>query len=149
MKSENKILTQTTVQLLQNGHPIEIKALGYSMFPLLRPNHRLVVEPIEPQNCKKGDIIVFIAYDRLIAHRLVEINCHQLICRGDATLHRDEPITYKQLLGKVTARKNHNKTKHLTTLLQKWYGRLILFSHPLSALLFIKMIPIASKKLPS
>lgn len=139
MKSDNSLLVQTAIALLQGGQPIEIKAQGYSMYPLLTPGTTLLVEPTTPSGCRRGDIVVFESNGRLIAHRITALNDHSFVCRGDATLRNDGLMPHEKLLGKVTGRKKQQKTIPLTTLRHRLYGRMVLAFFPLSAYVFIKI----------
>lgn len=46
--------------------------------------------------------MVFVSRNQLVAHRVVRLTPHTLICRGDALLHHDEPVAVADYLGKVT-----------------------------------------------
>ncbi len=145
MKSTDRLLIQTAVNLLESGHPMEINARGYSMFPILRPNQKLVIEPINPTLYRKGDIVVFIINETLIAHRIVWIDTEKCLCRGDATLHFDGPISINKLLGKVTHRKKQEKTIQINSIFRRLYGHIAIALYPLSAKVFIKMASWHSK----
>ena len=55
------------------------------------------------KDVKTNDIISYINEDNdIITHRLIKKSGNQLIAKGDANGTEDEPITKKQVLGKVT-----------------------------------------------
>ena len=139
MKLDNSLLVQTAIALLRGGQPIEIKAQGYSMYPLLTPGTTLLVEPTTPSGCRRGDIVVFESNGKLIAHRITSLSDQGFVCRGDATLHDDGLMPHEKLLGIVTGRKKQQKTISLITPRHQLYGKLVLAFFPLSAWGFIKL----------
>jgi hypothetical protein len=58
-------------ELLQDGYKVSFRAPGHSMFPTIMANETIVVEPIEPDTVKPGDIILYRTNGRLIAHRVI------------------------------------------------------------------------------
>jgi signal peptidase I len=58
-------------ELLQDGYNVSFRAPGHSMFPTIMANETIVVEPIEPDTVKPGDIILYRTNGRLIAHRVI------------------------------------------------------------------------------
>ncbi len=133
-------MVQTAIALLRSGKPIEIKAQGHSMYPLLKPGTTLLVEPTTPSGCRRGDIVVFESNGKLIAHRIIALNEHSFVCRGDATQHNDGLLPHEKLLGKVSGRKKQQKTISLTTPRHRLYGRMVLALFPFSAWGFIKLV---------
>lgn len=112
-------------ELLQDGHKVTFCAPGHSMFPTIMANESIMVEPIEPGTVQMGDIILYRTNGRLIAHRVVGMyspasndslpvskldgrssilrhHCF-FIFRGDACAICDEPVTARQILGKVVS----------------------------------------------
>jgi hypothetical protein len=75
---------------------------GTSMQPTLREGMILEVEcgAVEP---RKGDIAVFRAGERLVAHRVVRRASMALICCGDAQPDRLDVVPLSQVVGTVSA----------------------------------------------
>jgi signal peptidase I len=110
-------------ELLEEGYQVSFSAPGHSMYPTIMANETIVVEPINPETVKPGDIILYRTNGRLVAHRVVGINMStdntslpllkastqfntfsqhkSFILRGDASATCDEPVKYDQILGKV------------------------------------------------
>jgi hypothetical protein len=110
---------------LQEGYRVNFSAPGHSMFPTIMANEAIMVEPIDPETVRMGDIILYRTNGRLIAHRVVGINMfsgnrsslhsdfdtqsstlspHPLFTfRGDACLSCDTPVKAGQILGKVVS----------------------------------------------
>lgn len=97
-------LSELQIQLLQDGYSIRVPVQGYSMFPLLFPGDRILIEPTPYTEVKTGQIILFQSGSRLVAHRVLATNMqkNQLLCKGDSNLLPDEPIASGKVLGRVT-----------------------------------------------
>ncbi len=50
---------------------------------------------------KENDIITYKYKDDFVTHRVIEINEEQIITKGDANTSKDDPITKKDIVGKV------------------------------------------------
>lgn len=115
MKPEalHKNLLELTEILLDENHPLSFSMKGYSMYPTLRAGDKGVVEKWNPDDLKVGDIVVFKANDKLVAHRLVSIifkeNVHYFIAKGDKNNHTESFID-DALIGKITSIQRRNKT---------------------------------------
>ena len=112
-------------ELLQDGYKVSFSAPGHSMYPTIMANETIVIEPIDPETVRMGDIILYRTNGRLIAHRVVGINVssgnsssshsdfgtqssthtphHLFTFRGDASPSCDAPVAADQILGKVVA----------------------------------------------
>ena len=76
------------------------------MHPTIRHGDLITVEPVEPSELKRGDIILYRLQDSFIAHRIVSIKerdgCGLIfILRGDASATCDDAVESEQVLGKV------------------------------------------------
>ena len=103
---------------LFQGHSIRVKAGGSSMYPLLRENDRLTIEPITTENILKGDILVYKDQSRLIAHRFLKFNQDRIITRGDFSFQADKPFSSEELLGRVVHVERKGKAMNPKSL--KW-----------------------------
>ena len=101
-------------ELLQDGYRVNFSAPGHSMYPTIMANEKIVVAPIDPTAVRTGDIILYRANGCLIAHRVAQIKKMNpeagstnadwsFILKGDASRTYDEPVKFKQILGKVIA----------------------------------------------
>jgi signal peptidase I len=78
------------------------------MYPTIRENEAITVEPVEPRNVKEGDIILYRSGKNVVAHRVIRIeksrgNTLRFILREDTWGTLDEPIEAEQILGKVVS----------------------------------------------
>ena len=87
--------------LVQNGS-IRLKVTSYSMYPMLAAGSFVVVQPKPPKNLRCGDIIVWDQGAYWITHRIVKINDHSCITKGDANWNCDSPVDFEAILGCVT-----------------------------------------------
>lgn len=75
---------------------------GNSMAPTLPPECEIEIVPLLPR-VRLGDLIVFVADDTLVAHRLVHRSRGCWITQGDGRAIPDRPVDPSQVLGVVAA----------------------------------------------
>jgi len=121
--------------LLSEGRAIEIHAHGYSMFPLLRPGDKLLVQP-QKGSFQAGDIIVFDRGDIFVAHRLIDIKQDRVLCKGDGFATYDNPINLQQVVGKVTHRIRKEISVELSLKRYVWFGHVMLLIPRVMGLFF-------------
>ena len=111
------ILPELILQVLQDGHKVRFRAPGNSMQPAIIDGDVLMVEPIGPAAINIGDIILYQAARRIIAHRVMHVEKggipkdqpatrimhYSFILRGDASYSYDEPVYPDQILGKIVS----------------------------------------------
>ena len=110
-------------ELLLDGYKVNFSASDHSMYPTIMANETILVEPIDPETVRMGDILLYRTNGRLIAHRVVGINMPEgnsissksnfdtqsaalsfqpsFTFRGDACPACDAPVKADQFLGKV------------------------------------------------
>ena len=93
--------------VLREHGQIRIAALGVSMLPSLWPGDVLTVKRELVDHIAVGEIVLWERDGRFVAHRvsrrisLPGNTC--LVTRGDALGHEDDPVTSRELLGKVVS----------------------------------------------
>jgi hypothetical protein len=117
-----------SIELLRQRKSIRFRAPGRSMYPTIKENEVITVEPIEPSSINIGDIILYRQDRSVVAHRVVRIiktelppPCsleaehssnnnhpssvvprHSFLLRGDTWCQEDlKPVADAQILGKV------------------------------------------------
>ena len=102
-------LPELISDLLRSDRKVRFRAPGNSMYPTVRSDETLLVEPIKASNVKPGEIILYRRQDYIIAHRVVYIlsgnsfinqipeGCIpkeklRFILRGDAAPYNDDPV---------------------------------------------------------
>ncbi len=90
--------------LLTHGYAIRTNARGLSMFPYIWTGDKITISPA--RDIKPADIIVFTRNAQLVCHTVVRMREKNGIkhyeTRGDSSFGPDEPVTSKEVLGKVT-----------------------------------------------
>lgn len=72
---------------------------GYSMYPLFKPGHRVVLD-LNKTQFSKGDIVAFFVSPELVVlHRVISINEGLLICKGDSNPFTDSPVAKDAIYG--------------------------------------------------
>lgn len=99
--------------LLDENHTLSFRMQGNSMYPTFRNGDCGQVEKCIPEELTIGDIVVFKAHDKLIAHRLTAIlkqnNVQLFTAKGDKNRFKDAPFTSEDLVGKITSIKRGNR----------------------------------------
>jgi len=78
------------------------------MYPTIKEDETITVQPVAPSGIKMGDIILYRLEEVVIAHRVVRIERGEdggsrFILRGDASGTLDESVEPAQVLGKVVS----------------------------------------------
>lgn len=80
---------------------------GYTYFEILTGSMKEEIDVNDyvfvkiTKDVKKDDIISFYSDDKVVTHRVIEINDKEVITQGDANNVADLPITKKDIIGKV------------------------------------------------
>jgi signal peptidase I len=102
------LFTDVSTELLRSGQSIRFRAPGRSMYPTIKEDETITVQPVAPSVIKMGEIILYLLEGVVIAHRVVRIEQGEdggsrFIARGDASGVADEPVEPAQVLGKVVS----------------------------------------------
>ena len=99
--------------LLLAGNTIQIVPSGYSMYPLVNPNHgdAVILEPIGDRRPKKGEVVLFRRCstanpgegDLLVLHRIVRVTAEGYYLVGDNQSQPEGPVERSQMCGVMTA----------------------------------------------
>jgi signal peptidase I len=106
--SSNHLLLDLSTELLGRGKRVRFRAPGRSMYPTIRENEAITVEPVAPQDVKVGDIILYRSEQSVVAHRVMRIETGKgdtlrFILREDTLGTLDAPVEAEQILGKVVS----------------------------------------------
>ena len=109
-------------EMLRQGKSVRFRAPGRSMYPTIKENEAITVEPIEPSSIDVDDIILYRQDKSVVAHRVVRINaiepetpppcmlesCHSSLVTRYSFVTRDDTwgeqnvlVREEQILGKV------------------------------------------------
>ena len=67
------LFADLATELLRQGKSVRFRAPGRSMYPTIKEQEIITVEPIEPSKVKKGDIILYRSDAGVVAHRVLHI----------------------------------------------------------------------------
>jgi len=130
MSNASKLLLDLTTELLRQGTTVRFRHSGRSMYPSIREGELVTVEPVVASDVTLGDIVLYRSQRGLIAHRVVgssptqssALNPHYFL-RGDSSLSCDEPVTAKQILGRVVGVKRNGRSVALASRGAKWWHK--------------------------
>lgn len=80
------------------GRPLSARVTGLSMWPLLRPGARVVINPGRPVI---GDLALIELRSTLVLHRVVAARPGRLLTKGDAVALPDPEVALGDVLGVV------------------------------------------------
>lgn len=110
------------------------KALGRSMFPLIRNGDLVTIKAVNPEKLEIGDIIFYKKDDKYLLHRLIKINHEDLLycTKGDNLPSADLPINHEAILGILVSLKRNDHEINLNSNFYKRLGKLLSLIHPLT-----------------
>ncbi len=72
-----------------------------SMWPALKKGDLILVKGVKEDELKVGDVVVYKTSERLVVHRIKEMEEERIVTRGDANNVDDQPIYYEMIVGRV------------------------------------------------
>ena len=114
-------------EILLGGNRLRFRARGGSMYPLIRDGDILEVEPVDASAIKAGDVVFCrTARGRALAHRVIKKRTEEcvviLVTKGDRAADFDQPISAKDVLGRVASIERAGRNIRLDKGLCKWMG---------------------------
>lgn len=103
------------IDLLTSGHAVRFRASGHSMYPLIRSEDWLHVEPVAAADVVPGEVVLANAERGLTAHRVMHVHRDTngelvLTTRGDNSAIEDEPVPATRVLGRVTQNEREGRS---------------------------------------
>ena len=99
--------------VLSAGASARLRVRGGSMFPSLRNDDVLIIEPVVASELRRGSVILACSGDRLIAHRVRNVRFDAKVTlittRGDNRREDDHPLTAQSVVGRVVAVERHGR----------------------------------------
>ena len=121
----NNQILDVVESLLDDNHTLSFRMQGFSMYPTLQAGDLGHVEKCSADDLSIGDLIVFRANDKLVAHRLVDIfhqnNQRVFVAKGDHNSYKDAPFTDNELVGRITSIQRKNRTIKSQSLYMKFH----------------------------
>ena len=118
-----------------NNHNLSFfETTGFSMWPFLRTNDKLIVKKSYLNKLNIGDIILYSKDNHLICHRLIKKIRHNdrytLYVRGDNS--KSIELVYEHMFeGKVVAVLRNNRSRNITLGYQQFINFMIVIFNPL------------------
>jgi len=109
-----------------NRVPFCFRGLGSSMLPALRPGDEALFEPLADLPPRRGDVLLYRAGDRLVAHRLLAADADgHLRLRGDALAADDPPVPAAAVLGRLVAIRRGRRELRADRAPLAWYAAVL------------------------
>lgn len=103
--------------------PVELRAGGWSMRPVLRPGDTV---RIERRSARLGEIVLAVIQGRPVLHRLVQRRAGRALLHGDARPRPDGWVPVADLLGVASARRGRGDEREpwrpLDRARDRWLG---------------------------
>ena len=94
-------------EALTAGVTVRFRAAGASMYPTIRDGETVSIAPVELADIVYGDVLLYRASGRLLAHRVVGLTASRerlvVHVRGDAKRACDAPVDGSDVVGRVIA----------------------------------------------
>lgn len=107
MPDGSAVKCELAADVLRSFGALRFAATGWSMLPSIWPGETLVVERVEPDQVRIGDMVLVGREGRLCAHRVIgtagDSQNPQWITQGDALPVPDCPVAGSELLGRVAS----------------------------------------------
>jgi hypothetical protein len=107
---------------------VRLHVTGLSMSPLLRPGDVVIVQPVEANTLRTGDVIVLRRASDVVTHRLIAVDARGWQAKGDSTSLADAPVAAQAIVGRVAAferggaRVDLQSRRHVAA--GRWLGRI-------------------------
>jgi len=99
--SNQEILTEVE-QIISSGKTVELKVEGGSMRPYLRSKKDIIVlSAFQPDELRRGAIVLFRYHNNPIFHRIIKIDNESLVIQGDGVCKRCEKVQKGDVVGIV------------------------------------------------
>ena len=122
------VLTAALDKWNQAGEQHLIPIIGSSMLPLIQPGDQALVRHGHA-NVRRGDVIVFLQQEKMVAHRLLRIYNHgpvtTFITKGDNVPYLDSPVNASKVVGRVLKIKRDSRCLSIDTRAWRTGGWLI------------------------
>jgi signal peptidase I len=105
-----KIKADIFKKALSSEKSIQIRVFGSCMWPFLKNGEYIVINPANLKDICIGEIVLTYKEGNLLCHRVVIKKSDFIQTKADTFLRLDPPISEKDLIGKVVARKLQDKT---------------------------------------
>ena len=101
---------QDVEKLLREGNTVQFPITGWSMYPFLRDQDLVTVEPIGTDPIKPYEAVLFRRINGpLVLHRVMKITEEGIFCAGDNQSVLEGPLSSEQILGRMIEYEHDHK----------------------------------------
>lgn len=100
-RNDSAVFRELCSTLLEQGMSVQFEARGVSMSPTIRSGDMVQVEPLEPHELHRGDIVLGQDTGRFILHRVMGRDERMCSTRGDSSREADRSIAVSEVVGRV------------------------------------------------
>jgi signal peptidase I len=113
--------------VLRSGNAVSFTATGWSMYPAIRSGEQLVVDPVDANEIRRGEVVLAKLDRGLTAHRVVRIERRggevvKIVTRGDNCAEADPPFAAAEFVGRV---REPRKSYKIIVRLRHWVRRAV------------------------
>jgi signal peptidase I len=118
---ENRLINLTAITELFSKHPIFFKVSSGCMRPLVSKGDTVLVKSCQPDELKRGEIVLYRSGNNLFIHRFLGFKCDDIITKADTKFSENKPIPKEQVIGRVSL----IKKKHFAICLESKIFKII------------------------
>jgi len=104
-EEEKESVFAVALSMLRDGRSVVISAGGASMWPAIKPEDRVVIEPLTGAELRPGDVVALIRLGGFVVHRIIEVFSHDghryYKTQGDASPADEHPSEEYEIAGVV------------------------------------------------
>ena len=108
---------------LVKQNPVVLNVTSLSMYPILQPGDRVLIQVIPIESMRRGDLLVTRRTDGFLTHRLVAVDVNGWYTKGDRNTKVDAPIDPSNIVGVVVEVDRCGKRIGLNTRSQRLLAR--------------------------
>lgn len=95
---ENKLFFTCLSEEIAEGKAVILRVKGRSMLPFLRETDIITLIPVDKDNLKVGDIVLFRYRKKYFLHRIIRKKNENIVLQGDAIKEHFERTTTKWVI---------------------------------------------------
>ena len=112
--SPQHLFIDVSNELLRRGQCVRFQAPGQSMHPTIKEGETITVTPVAPFNIHRGDILLYLAGMKVIAHRVVRIKREKNDSATQSTSHSSAYSSIHASTPSLTHSSTHSSTQAST-----------------------------------
>lgn len=112
--SPQHLFINVSTELLRRGQCVRFQVPGQSMHPTIKEGETITVAPVAPLNIKRGDILLYLAGMKVIAHRVVRIKREKNDSATQSTSHSSAYSSIHASTPSLTHSSTHSSTQAST-----------------------------------